>query len=199
MSTHESVASVLATAEKVLGFAEAGFQDYLKRADSAESGLHNAITQGRSVTFILQNLSSKVDGWEEWYGPRQQALRDDPSAKWLVELRNRIEKQGQAGKYNNSISIDFLHSAQLAGFARNAPEGTTETFVGDPLGRSGWKVTLPDGSETVLYFSVPSHFWRTSISVDGSPEGFTLDEDLPRWFDQLRQLIAEARAEYGAN
>lgn len=55
----------------------------------------NALIQAeRTVTWLVQKAFKHAPGFEEWYGPWQQRLRDDVVMTWLVEARNRIEKQG---------------------------------------------------------------------------------------------------------
>jgi hypothetical protein len=59
-----------------------------------------AIQTLRSITFILQNQKRRIPGFDEWYGTQnrdglwQKRLRDIPLMRWLVEARNKIEKQG---------------------------------------------------------------------------------------------------------
>lgn len=48
----------------------------------------------RSVTWLLQKDLKHRDGFEAWYVERQDAMRADPVLRWLVDARNRIEKQG---------------------------------------------------------------------------------------------------------
>ena len=52
------------------------------------------VIECRRSTFVLQKLSSRVDGWEEWYAPRQESMRDDPLMRYFHDLRTQIEKQG---------------------------------------------------------------------------------------------------------
>ena len=48
----------------------------------------------RSVTFVLQKNLRHHDGFDEWYAPWQQRMKDDAVMRWLVEARNHIEKIG---------------------------------------------------------------------------------------------------------
>lgn len=48
----------------------------------------------RTVTWILQNRKHELVGFDEWYGTRQESMRSDAVLRWLVNARNRIEKQG---------------------------------------------------------------------------------------------------------
>ncbi|MCX6899590.1 MAG: hypothetical protein NT105_12945 [Verrucomicrobia bacterium] len=48
----------------------------------------------RTVTWILQNNKDAILEFNSWYGAWQQKMRIDEILRWLVEARNRIEKQG---------------------------------------------------------------------------------------------------------
>lgn len=48
----------------------------------------------RSVTFALQASLTGVDGFSEWYEPRQRALSKDPLARFFVDARNFSQKVG---------------------------------------------------------------------------------------------------------
>jgi hypothetical protein len=54
-----------------------------------------ATIQGlRSVTFVLQNSKRQIPGFEAWYAPWQDKMRQDRVLCWLVDTRNKIEKVG---------------------------------------------------------------------------------------------------------
>lgn len=48
----------------------------------------------RSVTLAMQAVIGKVTGFENWYGPRQEALKQDRLARFFVEYRNVSSKIG---------------------------------------------------------------------------------------------------------
>ena len=56
--------------------------------------VQNAIQTLRTVTFVLQSNKRKIPGFDAWYEKWQEQLRADPLMVWMVEARNRIEKQG---------------------------------------------------------------------------------------------------------
>jgi len=62
--------------------------------DDFRLNLQACIQAFRSVTWVLQNQKRKVDGFDQWYAGWQQKMREDPILRWLVEARNKIEKQG---------------------------------------------------------------------------------------------------------
>jgi hypothetical protein len=59
--------------------------------------IREAVTDMRRITFVLQKLKTRVDGFEDWYVGVQDELRSDPLMRYFVELRNEIEKQGLPG------------------------------------------------------------------------------------------------------
>jgi hypothetical protein len=195
MSVHADAASVIRSAEQVLSFARQGAKDFFARGERSESGLYNAITQGRSVTFVLQNLRSHHPNFDRWYEVKQEELRGNPAARWFLELRNRLEKQGSMGNLYSSIRIGRLDSQMMAEAARNPPPGVVGTFFGDKYGRSGWNVLLADGTTTQVYFKSPATF-ESSLAVEGGPPGFSFDMELQPWLDGLERLVAEARSRF---
>lgn len=58
------------------------------------ANLRQAVMEIRRSTFVLQKLSSRVDEWDDWYGPLQASMRVDPLMRYFTDLRNQIEKQG---------------------------------------------------------------------------------------------------------
>ena len=67
--------------------------------------MQNVIQSLRSVTFILQSHKAKIPNFVQWYGNYvdekhgkrgewQNRLYADPLMRWIVDARNKIEKQG---------------------------------------------------------------------------------------------------------
>jgi hypothetical protein len=52
------------------------------------------VTAARSVTFVMQCAMNDIEGFADWYTPRQEALRSDPLARYLTSTRNEIQKRG---------------------------------------------------------------------------------------------------------
>jgi hypothetical protein len=48
----------------------------------------------RTVTFVLQNQKNVIPNFDDWYGDWQTRLRADALMRWMVDARNKIEKQG---------------------------------------------------------------------------------------------------------
>lgn len=56
--------------------------------------LQACIQAFRSVTWVLQSHKAALTDFDAWYSGWQMLMRDDPILRWLVEARNKIEKQG---------------------------------------------------------------------------------------------------------
>src|SRR4051812_8289517 len=72
-SDRRGVDDILRSAQRMMTMARSGQADYLEGRDRSVLGLYQSVTSGRSVTFVLQNLRGKVEGFDEWYD-RMQAL-----------------------------------------------------------------------------------------------------------------------------
>jgi hypothetical protein len=85
----------LADAHRLWHQAEAAYFD----PDAFRVAVQNAIQILRTVTFILQKHKAAVPGFEQWYGVKdqpgewQKRLTADPLMRWMVDARNKIEKQ----------------------------------------------------------------------------------------------------------
>lgn len=174
--------------------ARQGERDYLAAGDRRLAGLYNAVTSGRSVTFAIQNLKNRVDGFDDWYEPVQERMRADPVCSYFRDMRNRIEKQATAGEISGSFYISDLNPAELR---RYAPPGTTGMFLGDDLGRSGWTVTLPDSRQETVYFQLPPQVGEATLRIADPPDDRPLDALLAHYLDVLDGFLAEAEQQFG--
>lgn len=75
----------------------------------------NAIQTLRSVTFILQNHKRIIPDFDAWYEPWQERMRADPLMRWMVEARNKIEKQGDLEAQS------FVHADIVASYLDEGP------------------------------------------------------------------------------
>lgn len=195
MTLHRTVASAFRATHQTLAFAEQGAAQFLKRGTEAEFGLHTAVTNGRAVTFVLQNLTSNDllgSPFLTWYDREMTQMRADPIDRWFVELRNRIEKQGTMGARTGTFISNYSSST----VEPDRPIGATSRFLGDHMGRAGWKIALPDGSTTVVYTATPPYM-RTVMTTLGAPDDFDVFKHLEPWLAKLRDLVERAEAEWG--
>lgn len=184
---------VLLSARRVLENALQGQADFLAAGDRRLSGMYNAVTSGRSVTWVLQNLRTPVEDFDDWYSPIQKRLEEDRVARYFHELRTRMEKRGDHGRTAATIHVRHLDSSQLW---RNAPPNTRSVFIGDNLGRSGWNVLLPDGSSTVIYFELPTEVGTVALNLEGAPAGKDFATLLNEWLTTIEQIYIEAATRF---
>ncbi len=75
----------------------------------------NTIQTLRTVTFILQKHKLDIPDFDTWYGVKnqpgnwQKRLGADPLMRWMVDARNRIEKQGDL-EANSFVRADIVAS-----------------------------------------------------------------------------------------
>lgn len=180
---------MLASARQMLEIARLGQHDVERGGERRLSGLYQAVTSGRSVTFTLQTLRGRIEGFDDWYDQEQLRLKADPVCVWFVDLRNKIEKRGDIGPASNSMYIHYLNTSDLT---RNAPPGTESTFIGDHLGRNGWIVRLPDGRQETVYFTLPDHMAQAQWILDGAPGNADIKELLSHYLNVLEGVIERA-------
>jgi len=129
--------------------------------DQYPFGFHSVAVFGRSVTFILQNLRSKVNNFDLWYGPYVEEMNKDPLMARFKDIRNSIEKEG----VDDVVSTTYVKRLDQSILVRMpAPPGCIGYFFGDRYGRSGFNIKLPDGTADIIYFD-PGKFSLTSVST----------------------------------
>jgi len=92
---HMTVRQVLSQASGALHAAEDAAH-HLERSDAAHHQfalLRQVAIECRRSTFLLQKLSSRVEGWEEWYEPRQDAMRADPLMAYFANSAHRSKRK----------------------------------------------------------------------------------------------------------
>ena len=162
------------------------------------SGLRNLIVFGRSVTFVIQNLRSVFpDEFDTWYQAEQELLRQDPLARYFVEARNALEKQGKLS-VGTSAFISSFSGTDIRKFGP-PPAGAKSFFIGDSLGGSGWEVELSEGNTEKYYVNLPAsigtvtqHFTNLPAALDPSLRDAPIDELCQRYVDMLSQLVERA-------
>jgi hypothetical protein len=169
------------------------------RRNRRMSGLRNLIVFGRSVTFVLQNLRSVIpEEFDVWYGPHQEALRNDPLMRYFVEARNELEKQGKLNVATSAFIRSFS-SDDIKKFGR-PPVGATSFFIGDQLGGTGWEVELAGGTKEKYYVELPvsigevkQHFANLPLAKAPELREATVEELCQRYLEKLAQIVALAR------
>jgi hypothetical protein len=201
--------AILRDTKETLATARLGLDDLLG-ADPRRrmSGLRNVAVFGRAVTGVLQNLRSSVGKaeFDEWYLPRQKAMRADELLKYFWNLRNEILKEGRLVT-GSSMYLEHLDASELAPVMANPPKGATNFFLGDPLGGSGWEVELPDGTTEKYYVTLPESL-RLQIDLKfadppASHKGEQLQDTsiealAQHYIAYLEALVIEAQERFGS-
>jgi hypothetical protein len=77
--------------------------------------IQTAIQTLRTVTFILQSNKHLIPEFDRWYEPWQEKLKADALMRWMVDARNRIEKQGDLEAHS------FVRAEIVASYLNNGP------------------------------------------------------------------------------
>jgi hypothetical protein len=184
-------------ARQRLKTARFGLSD-LETPERAMSGLYNAVVFGRMVTFALQNMRGKVEGFDDWYQIKQEEMKASPLLKYFSELRTKIEKQ--VGEHaGRGFEIKNFDDNAMRRLLKHKPEGASSFFMGDGEGRSGWLVKAADGSEQAFYINLPKDIGGPAIYLAEAPvqyRAMAAEKVVAIYLDKLEQLIEEAKEKF---
>lgn len=197
------ISEILGRADETLRTAQHGYDDLVgNNRERRLTGLRNLITFGRSVTWVVQNIRSIRPDFDEWYGPKQDAMKADPLMKYFITARNELEKQGKLA-VGTRVDIHSLNPARDMHKFGPPPTGAKGFFMGDQHGGSGWKVELPGGGTAKYYVEIPGeigevsqHFTNFPESNDPALRGKSLDELCALYLARLDQLLIDARQHF---
>src|ERR1700751_848720 len=94
---HRKVACFIEPAERRLSDSQAYWNlaaDAYQEPDVFIRHTQATIQALRTVTWLLQKAKGQLPGFEAWYKSWQDRMSADRVLKWLVEMRNHIEKRG---------------------------------------------------------------------------------------------------------
>jgi hypothetical protein len=77
--------------------------------------IQTAIQTLRTVTFILQSNKHLIPEFDSWYEPWQEKLKADALMRWMIDARNKIEKQGDLEAHS------FVRAEIVASYLNNGP------------------------------------------------------------------------------
>jgi len=163
-----------------------------------------AIIAARSVTFLLQKQYRHVHGFEQWYSSVQNRLADDSLARFILEKRNFVLKEGIASirkvvnlnihetvHIEDSVSVKVIRGS-LKSRLRHLPEDLVYPI------RERWakikrryckrRIKPNQSSSTIseeFYFTEPE--WATTPA----------SELLKRLFDNLESIMNDAVNKFG--
>jgi hypothetical protein len=192
--SNRTIAEIIREAEELLQTAKFGLQDMVK-PERARSGLRNAVVFGRAATFALQNLRGKIPDFNQWYSPKQEAMKADPLMDYFHNLRTQIEKQASTPTTSRG-RIEKFSFGDMKRFP--APPNAKGFFIGDSSGGSGWEVLKSDGSIEKYYIDLPSDIGQLQMTLPGAPGGNTLSaQDLvAAYLEKIERIVREARQKF---
>lgn len=182
---------VLESADRMVDVMRRGLDDYAAAGERRFDGLYMVVSSGRAVSQTLHRLRNQVEGYDEWWEPHRIMLSQGVF-RALWDLRNDIEKRGEiAGQ--RVVRITYLDDATIR---RSAPPGALRAFFGDEMGRSGYVVLMPDGTEQTVYTAIPSDILSFSLITAKLPDGFEIGEALVSYTDLLGSIVGDARQRF---
>lgn len=115
--------------------------------DEFRLAIQAAIQTARQVSFVLQKNKALIPDFENWYADRQEILTAIPLMRWMVEARNRIEKQGDL-EANSFVSAEIVAShldegpeiqvpAKLADAPLDLVKSIPDSLLGEHIKRDG--------------------------------------------------------------
>lgn len=204
--TEESIAR--RTLRKARFFAEQAEQSKVGQREAFEAYLEAAIVFGRSVTFHIQKEFTCKEGFDDWYSSHQNKLTNDSVAKFFLERRNFILKQGPVNIHK--IIIAEFHDTLNVSCTVEA-----KVIRGQPWYRRSIRFLWSD-------FKMPFVGWinrrrqrrqleRTRAKASQEPESkltdeyFFLDQEWPKrpalellneWLDKLEIIVNDAERKF---
>ncbi|AXV68669.1 hypothetical protein CJO81_05385 [Ralstonia solanacearum] len=91
--------------------AECGYFD----PETFRIAIQTAIQTLRTVSFILQSNKRLFSNFDPWYASWQDKLRADRLMRWMVDARNKIEKQGDLEAHS------FVRAEIVASYYEDGP------------------------------------------------------------------------------
>jgi len=83
--------------------------------DRFRISIQAAIQTLRTVTFILQKNKRLIPDFDSWYQEWRDRLGADPLMRWMVDARNKIEKQGDLEAHS------YVRAEITASYLNNGP------------------------------------------------------------------------------
>jgi hypothetical protein len=156
--------------------------------DGLRVAIQTAIQTLRTVTFILQSNKGLIPSFDEWYAPWQDKLKANALMRWMVDARNRIEKQGDLETHS------YVRAELVASYLDNGPaiEVPAKLFDGPrALIRSIPKSDLGD------------HFWKHGTLriqrrwVENSLPDYELLDAVAIAYGAIAEIVHDAHVRIG--
>lgn len=165
----------------------------------------------RSITFSLQAVMCKYPNFDIWYAPHQSSLKSNGLAKYFVNLRNHMQKVGDAPvRHSGAIRFGKLrsgaHFIDVEGL-KGAPDGEilqlSEQYLIEILKvihlcyRDFWQYIDPSAIFTERGLSLLGWSIEDIEEAFGLPRGWT---DVPyNGSDKVFQRLRLLQRQFGGN
>lgn len=156
--------------------------------ESFRINVQNCIQALRTVTWLLQNKKAEIPDFDTWYGGWQEKMRADLIMRWLIEARNKIEKQGDLESHSE------LHVTIIASHADEYPIAKVQAGLFETLGEILKRVPVFVLKHQVLEHGVLKLQRRW---VETNLPNNELLEALSYVYGQLSLLIDDAHKQLG--
>ena len=161
----KTVDNILVQLNETLQSAKFGLNDVLDGpVERKASGLKNLTVWGRAVTNVIQNLKNITDGFDEWYAPIQDEMRNDELLRFFYERRSLHLKEGAVKVARKAYIADLSELQKIP-----KPKNAKGFFMGDENGGSGWIVQGENGKEEKVYVEVPPELGHSSSEFIDPP------------------------------
>ena len=103
-------------------------------------------------------------------------------------------------RVGHNRAILSLNTAELFRYAPPLVEGASlrGCVIGDSLGRSFWKIQLPDGTEEHSYFQLPAALGTVGLTMEGDSGGRDFPELAEHYVSKLETIVNDAVARFGS-
>lgn len=164
--------------------AERGYFD----PETFRVSIQTAIQTLRTVSFILQSNKRIFTNFDPWYETWQSKLRADPLMRWMVDARNKIEKQGDLETHS------FVRAEIIASYYEDGPS------IEVPADLFQSPEELIDSIETE---ELKKHIFKDGILriqrrwVENSLPDYELLDAVGIAYGKIAELVADAHRELG--
>jgi hypothetical protein len=157
------------------------------RPEGFRIAIQTAIQTSRTVTFILQNQKHIIPDFEPWYARWQQSFRDDILMRWMVDARNKIEKQGDLELYSS------VRAQLIASYLDEGPRIEVSAKLSDPP----WKILKNAPKAELIHLREHGTLRIDRRWVDNSLKDYELLEAVAISYGRISELVRDAHMQMG--
>ncbi len=117
----------------------------------------------------------------------------------MVELRNKIEKEGDEG-VTNYVKANGTGSQILGELGRNKPSWADGIFIADQYGGSGYTIEHSDTPNEKYYVDFDNEYVDFGVYTrkdSETKERIDAEDDLEYYIRLLAELVDDAKKEFG--